>query len=306
MNENKDFIIKLKNIVSESNIKIDEPMKNHTSFKVGGPVDILITPTSYEQVSDLIKLCASYNVNYFIIGNGSNLLVKDGGIKGVVIKLLNLNKIECNDLEISAQAGVSLTSVSMRALRESLTGLEFACGIPGSIGGALAMNAGAYNGEIAQVIKSAIVIDKEGNIKQLDKKQLELGYRTSAILKNDYIVLEATFKLENGDHEKIQNRINDLTRRRKERQPLEYASAGSTFKRPDGYFAAKLIEDSGLKGVHVGDAEVSVKHSGFIINKGKANAKDILDLIKIVQQKVKEQFDVELDTEVRIVGEEKK
>lgn len=306
MNKYKDFSKELEKILNPKDIEIDEPMKNHTSFKVGGPVDILATPEDFKQVIDAIKLCKEKNVPYYIIGNGSNILVKDGGIRGVVIKLSKLNNIRVEGTRIIAQSGATLKEVSDIALENSLTGFEFACGIPGSIGGATTMNAGAYNGEIVNVIESAKIIGKDGNVKELNKDELELGYRASSILKYGYTVLEVTFRLKKGDNDKIKERIDDLNKKRSEKQPLEYPSAGSTFKRPEGYFAAKLIEDSGLKGTHVGDAEVSKKHSGFIINRGNATAKDILDLIKIVQKKVKDNFNVELFTEVRILGEEQK
>lgn len=304
MNRFKDFSEKLTTILDKNDIEIDTLMKNHTSFKVGGPVDILVNPEEFQQVIDVIKLCKEDNVPYFIIGNGTNLLVKDGGIRGVVIKLCKLDEIRLEDERIIAKSGATLKDVSDFALKNSFTGFEFACGIPGSIGGAVAMNAGAYNGEISHVIESAKIIDIDGNIKILSKDQLELGYRISSVLKNGYTVLEVTFKLKKGEYEKIKARMEDLNKRRNEKQPLEHPSAGSTFKRPEGYFAAKLIEDSGLKGMRIGDAEVSEKHSGFIINKGNADAKDILDLIKFVQDKVKEKFDVDLYTEVRIIGED--
>ncbi len=302
----KDINNKLKEIFQESDIKINALMKNYTSFKVGGPADILVTPTSYEQIKEVIDFCKSNNTPFVIIGNGSNLVVRDGGIRGVVIKLSKLNKVQVEGERILSQGGALLSSVANAALESSLKGLEFASGIPGSIGGAVAMNAGAYNGEVSQVIESALVIDEEGNIRKLSKDELELSYRMSAILKYGYTVLEATFKLEKGEYNTIKSRMDELMGRRKEKQPLEYPSAGSTFKRPEGYFAGKLIEDSGLKGTCVGGAEVSVKHSGFIINKKNATAKDILDLIEIVQRTVKEKFNVDLYTEVRIIGEDKK
>lgn len=305
MTQCKDIIKKLKKILNEDDIKKDVMMKNYTSFKVGGLVDFMVIPKNYDQVKDLIKLCMEDNIQFFIIGNGSNLIVKDGGIRGIVINLSDLNKVTVDKDKITSQSGALLSYVSKTALKESLKGLEFASGIPGSVGGAVAMNAGAYNGEISQVIESALVIDKNGEIKTLSKEDLELSYRMSAILKYEYIVLEATFKLIKGDYDTIKNRMNDLNRRRREKQPLEYPSAGSTFKRPEGYFAAKLIEDSALKGTCVGGAEVSTKHSGFIINKGDATAKDILDLIELVEKEVKDKFNVELVPEVRIIGEDK-
>lgn len=291
-------------VLGEQNLKVNVSMKEHTSFKVGGPADIFVTPRSYEEVREIIRISKENNIPYFIFGNGSNLIVKDGGIRGVVINMNKLNKVSVEENRVIAQSGALLSAAAVAALEESLKGMEFAHGIPGSVGGAVTMNAGAYNGEISQVIESALVIDDKGNIIRIDKEALELSYRMSAILKYDYVVLEATFKLEKGDYDTIKNRMDDLMRRRKEKQPLEYPSAGSTFKRPEGFFAAKLIEDSGLKGTNIGGAEVSEKHSGFIINKENATAKEILDLIAFVQQVVKEKYQVELSTEVRIVGED--
>jgi UDP-N-acetylmuramate dehydrogenase len=304
MNLYIDFSKILSNFSASDKIHIDEPMKNHTSFKVGGPADILVTPESAEDIIKLVQVCSEHGVPYIIIGNGSNLLVKDGGIRGVVVKLSRMDRIKVEGDRITAESGVKLTDLCNAAMAEELTGLEFACGIPGSVGGAAAMNAGAYNGEVINVIESALCIDNDGNVRTLTKDELEMGYRTSAILKRGYTVVEATFKLQKGEKEKIGSRIEDLNKRRSERQPLEFPSAGSTFKRPEGYFAAKLIEDSGLKGLSVGGAEVSIKHSGFIINKQEASAKDILDLIAIVQKQVKEAYGVELHTEVRIIGED--
>ena len=298
------FIRSVIDVAGHENVKIDEPMKNHTSFKVGGPADVLVYPSNYEMVKDLINICKENKVDYFILGNGSNLIIRDGGIRGVVIKLGHLNKIVVDENLVSAQCGAKLYSVADQALKNSLSGLEFASGIPGSIGGATAMNAGAYDGEMAKVIESALAIDNEGNIRELNKGELEFGYRNSAILKYGYIVLETRMRLSNGEKAFIKERMDDLAERRKSKQPLEYASAGSTFKRPEGYFAGKLIQDSGLKGTSVGDAEVSEKHSGFIINKGNATAKDVLDLIEVVKAKVYEKFKVELHTEVRIIGED--
>ncbi|MCI1944516.1 UDP-N-acetylmuramate dehydrogenase [Clostridium luticellarii] len=304
MNKFKSFAVNLRKILDEEDIKIDEPMKYHTSFKVGGPVDILITPRNFQQVVDVIKLCGGKKIPFYIMGNGSNLLVKDGGIRGIIIKLIKLNHIKVEGNRITAGSGTSLKDISAAALNNSLTGLEFACGIPGSVGGAVTMNAGAYNGEISNVIESAKVVDNCGDVRILNKEELKLGYRMSSILMYGYTILEVAFNLEKGEYQKIENRIDDLNRRRSEKQPLEYASAGSTFKRPAGHFAAKLIEDSGLKGESVGDAQVSEKHSGFIINRGNATASDILNLIKVVQDRVKEKFNVDLYTEVRIIGED--
>ena len=304
MNQYSEFGRKLISVFDTETIKIDEPMKAHTSFKVGGPADILAVPNSTEEVIELVKICKEEKVPYYIIGNGSNILVKDGGIRGLVIKFSRMNKLKVEGETIIAESGATMPSICNATLKEDLTGFEFACGIPGSIGGAVAMNAGAYNGEISNVISNATILDDKGEIKILNKEQLELGYRTSSILKYGYTILKVTLKLEKGEHDKISGRIQDLSRRRSEGQPLEFPSAGSTFKRPEGYYAAKLIEDTGLKGLCIGGAEVSKKHSGFIINKGDATASDILELIKMVQEKVKEKYEVELLTEVRIIRED--
>lgn len=305
MGLNQDFLNKLKEILDINDIEIDAAMNKYTSFKVGGAVDYLVNPSSYSQVSDIVKLCKELSIPYCIIGNCSNLIVRDGGFRGVLIKLSKLDKIYIEDNRITAQSGTLLKSVSNAALEEGLTGFEFACGIPGSVGGAIYMNAGAYDGEISKVIEDARVLDNNGEIINLTNEKLELGYRSSSVQIHGYVVLEATFKLNQGDKVKIRNRITELTNRRCDKQPLEFPSAGSTFKRPDGYFAAKLIEDTGLKGLSVGGAQVSTKHCGFLINKEKASAKDVIDLIELVQERVKEKFNVDLHPEVRIIGEDK-
>lgn len=302
MNQYMEFYKLLGEFYNEEDITVDSPMSEHIYFRVGGPADILVTPVNEEQVVNTLKLCREYNVPYFILGNGSNILVKDGGISGVVIKFNKLNKITTEGNCVTAQSGALLKDVSKAALENNLRDFEFACGIPGSIGGAVFMNAGAYDGEMAHVIKSARVIDENCNIKNLTKEELELGYRSSIVMKKGYVVIEATVELESGEYASIKDKIDDLTNRRESKQPLEYPSAGSTFKRPEGYFAGKLIQDSGLKGFSIGGAAVSEKHSGFVINKGGATAKDVLDVIAHVQKTVKENFDVELHTEVRIIG----
>ncbi|MEG0133215.1 MAG: UDP-N-acetylmuramate dehydrogenase [Clostridium sp.] len=299
-----DFTQNVIDIVGSENVRIDEMMKKHISFKVGGPADILVYPSNYEMVRALICLCKENNVNYFMLGNGSNLIVKDGGIRGVVINLGHLNKVVVDKNLVISQCGAKLYTVADYALKNSLTGLEFASGIPGSIGGATAMNAGAYDGDMSKVVESSIVIDSNCDIRELDKSELEFGYRNSAILKYGYVVLETRTRLSYGDEKIIKARMEELAEKRSSKQPLEYASAGSTFKRPEGYFAGKLIQDSGLKGASVGDAQVSEKHSGFIINKGNADAKDILNLIEHVKAMVYEKYKVELHTEVRIIGED--
>lgn len=304
MNQKLEFSMKLSNIVNKNEFALDVPMSEHTYFKVGGPADIMVTPYTKDKVIEVINLCKSENMPYIIIGNGSNLLVRDGGIRGVVIKLSALNNIIVNEEDVIADSGALLADVSKKALEFSLTGFEFACGIPGSVGGAVFMNAGAYDGELCNVISEALVIDENGNLKVLNNSELELGYRTSAVMTNGYVVIQAKFKLKKGLYEKIKGRIDELTARREDKQPLEYPSAGSTFKRPTGHFAGKLIQDAGLKGFCIGGASVSEKHSGFIINKDNATANDILSLIEHVQKTVKDMFHVDLSPEVRIVGED--
>lgn len=304
MNKYLEFSKLLYDFYREEDVILNCPMKEHIYFKVGGPVDILVTPINKEQVVKTVKLCKENNVPYFLLGNGSNLLVKDGGVDGVVIKFNKLNNIDINGNEIKAESGALLSNVAKTALANNLTGFEFACGIPGSIGGAVSMNAGAYNGEMAHVIKEAEVVDNYGNIITLSKEELDLGYRNSLVMKKGFVVLSATLTLENGQYDNIKDIMNDLTAKRETKQPLEYPSAGSTFKRPEGHFAGKLIQDSGLKGFSIGGAAVSEKHSGFIINKGGATAREVLDVIMHVQKTVKENFDVELHTEVKIIGRE--
>ena len=300
----KEFYNVLLNVYGKEQIELNSPMSKHIYFKVGGPADILVNPRNVDQIKKTIDLCKENNVPYLILGNGSNMLVKDGGIRGVVIKLCSLDNIVVKNNEIKAQCGALLADVSKKALENNLTGFEFACGIPGTVGGAVFMNAGAYDGAVSYVIKEAEVIDDNGNIINIGCDELELGYRTSIVMKKGYVVVSATFALEKGEHQSIEARVNDLTKRREEKQPLEYPSAGSTIKRPEGHFTGKLIQEAGLKGFSIGGAAVSKKHSGFVINKGGATAKDILDVIKHVQYTVKEKFNVDLQTEVRIVGED--
>lgn len=287
-----------------SDIKYNEPMKNHTSFKVGGPCYILLTPESYDDAVKILKLCKKYNEKYFVMGNGTNLIVKDGGFDGVIIKLTKIKNIEVDGKNIIADSGALLSCVSKEALKHNLKGMEFASGIPGTVGGAVAMNAGAYGPEIKDIIVSADVSDSDGNIFTMNKDELDLSYRMSAVQKRNCTVLRATFQLEEGIFETIKNRMNELNKRRADKQPLEYPSAGSTFKRPDGYFAAKLIEDAGLKGLSVGGAAVSTKHSGFIINYNNATASDILNLISEVEKRINEKYGVQLEPEVKIIGRE--
>ena len=301
---NKIFYEALVKVLDEDQIKPEEPMKNHVTFRVVGPADFFVTPKNYEELSGVLKCCAKYEMPCYIMGNGSNLLVSDQGYRGVVIQLFRqLNDIQCEGNVIRAQAGALLSAVANRALEEKLTGFEFAAGIPGTLGGACVMNAGAYGGEMKDVLKSVTVLTREGERITLQKNELELGYRTSIIAKKDYIVLEAEIELKAGDAEEIKAVMDDLKERRTTKQPLEYPSAGSTFKRPEGYFAGKLIQESGLQGFQVGGAQVSEKHCGFVINKDQATAADIAELIRQVQDRVEEKFGVRLETEVKRLGE---
>lgn len=304
MNKYNKFVGLFNEFYDINDIKIDEKLSEYVNFKVGGPADILLIPNLKEQVIKSIKICKENNIPFYLIGNGSNILVRDGGFRGVVLSLKNVKNIYVDGEKIEAECGVMLKEVSDKAIENSLTGFEFACGIPGTIGGAVFMNAGAYDGEISKVIESAEVIDENCNIIRLSREELDFGYRSSLVMKKGYTVLSAVFKLEKGQVKTIKELIEDLTNKRESKQPLEYPSAGSTFKRPTGYFAGKLIQDAGLKGYSIGGAAVSEKHSGFVINKGNATAKDITDLIKHIQDEVKKQFGVDLHPEVRIIGEE--
>lgn len=294
----------LREAAGDCEILVNEKMESHTTFRIGGPADVYAAPKNAEQIAALIRVCREDGIPYYVVGNGSNLLVKDGGYRGVIIQIFkNMNEIRVEGTRIHAQAGALLSRIAARALDAGLTGLECESGIPGTLGGAVVMNAGAYGGEMKDVLESATVLTAEGDILTLTNEELELGYRTSIILKKQYIVLEAVLGLEAGDPEAIRSRMNELKEQRVSKQPLEYPSAGSTFKRPEGYFAGKLIQDAGLKGYRVGGAEVSMKHSGFVINADHATAQDVLTLIADVQRIVKEQFQVELEPEVRIIGE---
>jgi len=291
-------------LVGKENVKIEEPMKNHTSFKIGGPADFLITPASVSELSEVIKLCNRDKLPIFIMGNGTNLLVSDKGIRGVVIKIYdNLNSYRVKEDCIEAFGGILLSKLSNIALENELAGLEFASGIPGTLGGAVAMNAGAYGGEIKDVVIETEFIDRAGNLIAIHGDEHQFGYRTSFIQKQSGIAVKSVIKLKKGERASIKALMDDLTGRRQDKQPLELPSAGSVFKRPEGFFAGKLIEDCGLRGYSIGGAQVSVKHCGFIVNSGSATSKDITDLIKHIQQTVKEKFNVELQTEIRIVGE---
>jgi len=296
---------RLREFIPSERILLNEPMKKHTSFKIGGPADIMVLPASEEEIVHALKVCKDTSVPFFIMGNGSNLLVRDKGIRGVVIKISeNYSEIEIEGTNIRAQSGVLLSTLSRAAVRNSLKGLEFASGIPGTLGGAITMNAGAYGGEIKDAVVSVRCIDSNGNIHILQKEDMKFGYRTSLIQTTDLIVSEVNMELEYGDQQESLDLMAELARRRREKQPLAYPSAGSTFKRPVGYYAGKLIQDCGLKGLRIGDAQISELHAGFIINLGNATAQNVIDLIKKVQEIIYDKYGVEMVPEVRIVGEE--
>ena len=280
----------------------NEPLARHTTFRVGGPADVLFLPESAEELRQAMELAREAGEDCLVIGNGSNLLVRDGGVRGLVIKLAGpMSGVSVEGTAIRAQAGASLSQVSRAALQASLTGLEFASGIPGSLGGALAMNAGAYGGELSQVVREAMVL-MDGRVQTLSREELAMGYRTTRVLREGGIVLSAVLDLKEGDASEIAETMDELNRRRREKQPLSFPSAGSTFKRPEGYFAGALIEQAGLKGYAIGGAQVSEKHAGFLINRGGATASDLLRLIEYVQERVYAQSGVRLETEVRICG----
>ncbi len=301
---NQELEKKLLSILKAEQVKKAEPMKSHTTFRVGGPAAYFVTPQTAEEVAEVIEACTQENVPYYIVGNGSNLLVSDKGYEGVIIQIYKqMNQVEIEGTQIHAQAGVLLSMIAKRALDAGLTGFEFAAGIPGTLGGACVMNAGAYGGEMKDVLQSVTVLTDKGEVKVLAKEELELGYRTSVIAKKGYIVLEAVIGLQKGEKEKIQAVMDELKEKRVTKQPLEYPSAGSTFKRPEGYFAGKLIQDAGLRGFQVGGAQVSEKHCGFVINKDQATAADVMNLMNQVSDKVYETFGVRLEPEVKKLGE---
>ena len=297
-------IDKLKQIIPEKYILSNEPMKKHTTFRIGGPADIFAAPESIEEIEAVCRFAKEEGIPLFVLGNGSNLLVADDGMDGIVLQIYkNYSGIEVNGNELTVKAGTLLSSTSKAALNEELTGFEFAGGIPGTFGGAVVMNAGAYGGEMVQVLKEVKVLTKDGEIKTLKAEELELGYRTSNVLKNEYVVLEGVIALEKGNKEEIKAKMDEYALARKTKQPLEYPSAGSTFKRPEGYYAGTLIDQTGLKGLTVGGAQVSEKHAGFVINTGSATCADVRELIRRVQEAVYKAHGVRLEPEVRFVGE---
>ncbi|MDF2877068.1 MAG: murB [Clostridia bacterium] len=300
--EIKELADILRTKIPNGNIAVNELMSKHTSFKIGGPADLFITPTDIVQLAEALRVCRDYKVPFYIIGNGSNLLIDDKGFRGIIIQLCrNFSQVVVEDTKITAYSGATLAKIANRALDEGLADFEFAQGIPGTLGGAVAMNAGAYGREIKDVIISADVIDHEGNIITLSKDELALGYRTSIVQKNHYIVIKAVLGLQKGDKCGILERMKDLADKRRDKQPLDMPSAGSAFKRPEGHFAGKLIMDCGLSGYKIGGAMVSEKHCGFVVSDGTATFEDVIKLIEHIKKTVKDKFDVELHPEVRII-----
>lgn len=301
MNQNIETVIR--GIVSNESIFINEPMKKHTTFRIGGPADILVKPADVRQLQAICEACGREGVPSIILGNGSNVLVADEGIRGVVILLLdNFSQITVEKDVVTAQAGAMLSRIGSLALEHELTGFEFACGIPGTLGGACIMNAGAYGGEMKDILLGVTAMDGEGRIREYQPCEMELGYRSSIFARKELTVLSARMQLHKGNHDAIRERMQELAGKRREKQPLEFPSAGSTFKRPEGYFAGKLIMDAGLRGFSVGDAAISEKHCGFVINKGNATAAQVKELMQQVSDRVYDRFGVRLEPEVRFLG----
>lgn len=300
----KEFDKQLYDLLGANKIKCKEMMKDHTTFRIGGPTDYFVVPESKEEVQAILNLCKQNEVPFYIIGNGSNLLIGDGGFSGVIIQIGKaMSQIQFEDVgKVRAGSGIMLSKLAQEIAEYGLTGFEFASGIPGTLGGAIYMNAGAYGGEIKDVIVEATVIDEKNEFLVLTKEELDLSYRKSIVQSKGYTVLEAVFAFEEGKKEDILQRMEELNQRRREKQPLNYPSAGSTFKRPEGYFAGKLIQDAGLCGFRVGGAAISEKHCGFVINAENATANDVKELIKQVDRRVFEQFGVHMEPEVRMIG----
>ncbi len=298
------LVANLSRIISKEKILTDEPMSLHTTFRVGGPATCYVVPETEEEVVNVVKYLQKADIPHFLVGNGSNLLVSDKGYKGVILQVgPKMEQIVVAGNVMTVSAGTTMAKAAKVAAEHSLTGLEFASGIPGTVGGGVVMNAGAYDGEMSFVVKTVKVIDSEGEILELDHETMEFGYRHTALSHRNFIVLSVEFELKSGNQQEIIDKMNDFGNRRREKQPLEYPSAGSTFKRPEGYFAGKLIEDAGLRGFSIGGACVSEKHCGFVINKDHATASDIMAVIKEVQRRVDETFHVELETEVIALGD---
>ena len=298
---------KLEEIVGKDKIKYNEKMSKYTTMRVGGPCDCIVFPDEISKIKEVIDFCKNENITFFVIGNGSNLLVKDEGIHGVVIKLGHrFGKIELDGEYILAYAGATMPALSQLAKKNSLKGLEFACGIPGTIGGGVKMNAGAYGSQISDILYEVTYMDEKEEIKTIKNKECSFGYRKSIFTINpNYVILSAKFKLERGNIDEIENKMKENSLARKTKQPLEYPNFGSVFKRPEGYFVGKLVDDAGLRGYKIGGAQVSTKHTGFIVNVDNATCKDVLDLIGYVQTTVYDKFNVKLTPEVIIIGGDK-
>lgn len=301
MKINEQALNQIKEIVGADNVLEAEPMKLHTSMEVGGPASYYIRPASGEETAALLTVLRRENVPYYVIGNGSNLIVRDEGFDGVIVEMLRLSEISVDGTTVTAQCGAMLKEIARAAAEHALTGFEFASGIPGSLGGAVTMNAGAYDGEMKDIIASVTLLDADGAIVTKTCEEMQFSYRHSICSEQDFVVLSASFRLREGDKAEIEAKMEDLSQRRKEKQPLEYPSCGSTFKRPEGYFAGKLITDAGMKGFRLGGAQVSEKHAGFVINRDGASSADVLALIEQVQKTVNEKFGVELKCEVKII-----
>ncbi|MGX7244606.1 UDP-N-acetylmuramate dehydrogenase [Enterococcus quebecensis] len=296
--------IEMINELTDITLLFDEPLMNFTFTKTGGPVDVLAFPKSKDEVITLVEYCRNHEIPWLVLGNASNLIVRDGGIRGMVIMLENMKQVSVSGNQIIVEAGAKLIDTTYVALDKNLTGFEFACGIPGSVGGAVYMNAGAYGGEITDIFTSVEVLLADGTVKTLSNEEMQFSYRHSAIQEMHCIVLEATFTLATGNHEEIKEKMDELTELRESKQPLEYPSCGSVFKRPEGHFTGKLIQDAGLQGLKWGGAQISEKHAGFIVNIDHATATDYVELIAHIQEVIKEKYDVALETEVHIIGEE--
>jgi len=294
---------KINKVVDASRLILNAPMKEHTSFKIGGPAALLIDIASVDEILQVLEILNTNNAKYYVMGNGSNLLVDDNGYTGIIVKLADyLANVTIKDNQVTAEAGILLSTLSKIVAKESLIGFEFASGIPGTVGGAVTMNAGAYDGEMKDCVVSVKVLKEDGTVEEIVNEDMNFGYRMSDVKVHNYIVLEATYKFEQGDPKVILEKTKDFTERRTSKQPLTLPSAGSMFKRPVGYYAGKLIDDSGLRGARIGDAQISEKHCGFVVNRGKATCKQVLDLIEMVRKVVMDKFGVMLETEVKYLG----
>ncbi|WP_338539727.1 UDP-N-acetylmuramate dehydrogenase [Paenibacillus tundrae] len=291
------------NVIPREKLRSNEPLKDHTYVKVGGYADTLIHPTTTEEIVNVVQIAKSHQIPLTIIGKGSNVIIKDKGIRGITMSLSHFDQIKVHEDTIIAQSGANIIDVSRTALDHGFTGLEFACGIPGSTGGAIYMNAGAYGGQVDDVVESADVITRDGQRMTMSREEMKLSYRNSIFKDNEYIILEVTFKLQKGDKEAIAAKMKELTMLREAKQPLEYPSCGSVFKRPEGHFVGKLIQDCNLQGTRIGGAEISLKHAGFIINADHATAQDYQELINLIKETVYAKFNVQLETEVIFLGE---